>query len=347
MAVPGLVYNFYVQSGNRKVYLSWDITAGATSYSINRSTDGVTFTQIATPADTAYQDATAVVGTAYYYQIAAINATGTGIYTTPQKIVPAPGAEMSLLQLRTMTLQRADRVNSNFITVPEINSFINLAMYELYDLLITADEEYFVADPIIFPAVARQSLYPLPDGALTFTNGNTGDIAFVAPPFYKFKGQDLGINTTDQAFATIDKFNFIDRNNWLFPNSSSGAYGVFNLRYRLQGNNIKFVPTPSANQILQMWYIPRLTELVADTDLTTLGISGWLNYVIARAAKYILDKEQDDSSKLDQELLFLKARIEETSANRDTGQPDTISNLRNNPYKGGGYGSGREPIGGY
>lgn len=347
MATPGLVNSFNVQQGNRQVYLSWGISAGATSYSIQRSTDGVNFTVLATPAALTYIDSTVAVGSMYYYQIAATNGSGTGIYTQAQKIVSAPAAEMSLLQLRTMSRQRADKINSQQVTDVELNTFINLAMYELYDLLITADEEYFVADPIIFPAVANQSLYPLPDGLLTFTNGNTNATNFVAPPFYKFKGQDLSVNAVSNAFATIDKFNFIDRNNYLYPNSASGAYGVWNLRYRLQGSNIKFIPTPSANQNLQMWYIPRLTELVADTDITTLGISGWLSYVIARVAKYILDKEESDSSKLDQELIFLKQRIEETSANRDTGQPDTISNLQQNPYRGGGWGGGREPSGGY
>lgn len=349
MAIPGLVYSVYVQQGNRQVYLSYDLTAGATSYSIQRSLDGVTFTTLATPAANTYIDAAVTTGVLYYYQVAATNISGTGPYSTPQKIVVAPASEMSLLQLRTMVQQRADRVGSNFVTLPEYNNFINQSMYELYDLLITIDEEYFVADPIIFPAQPNQSVYPLPDGLLTFTNGNTQQANFVAPPFYKFKGQDLALNTAQNAFVTINKFTFMDRNTFVYPNTASTIYGVFNLQYRLQGNNIKFIPTPSSNQLLQMWYIPRLPQLVADTDITTIGISGWLQYVIVRAAKYALDKEESDTSKLDAELLFLKTRIEETSANRDTGQPDRVSDVRQNGEWGsmnGGYGwSG--PLGGY
>lgn len=340
MAIPGVPQNFYVQQGNREVYLSWDIQAGATSYQVQRSTDGVNFSNLFAPTINNYLDDTVVSGTMYWYQIASVNGSGTSPYTTAQNIVPAPTAEMSLLQLRQMSQQKADRVNSNFVTLPEWNNFIDLAMYELYDLLITADEEYFVADPIQFPTVANQSVYPLPDGALTFTNGNTGS-TFTAPSFYKFKGQDLNLNTSSNAFVTVNKFNFIDRNTFIYPNTTSTIYGVFNLQYRLQGNNIKFIPTPTANQILQVWYIPRLSKLLKDTDITTIGYSGWLQYVITRAAKYALDKEESDTSKLDAEILFLKERIEGTAVNRDMGLPDTISNTRRSGSygrDGGGWG---------
>jgi hypothetical protein len=85
-------------------------------------------------------------------------------------------------------------------------------------------------------------------------------------------------------------------------------------------------------------------HLLKDNDLTTLGYSGWLRYPIVRAAKYALDKEEgSDTSKLDQELAFLKLRIEQTSQNRDAGVPDTISNTRQDPLYGGmGFGGGSQ-----
>lgn len=107
------------------------------------------------------------------------------------------------------------------------------------------------------------------------------------------------------------------------------------------GNNINIIPTPAGNQQLRLWYSPKLAGLLKDNDLTTIGYSGWLRYAIARTAKYALDKEEgSDTSKLDQEILFLKKRIEEASQNRDTGVPDTISNTRQDPlYGGNGFAS--------
>ena len=77
------------------------------------------------------------------------------------------------------------------------------------------------------------------------------------------------------------------------------------------------------------------------TDTTTISISGWIQYVIVRAAKYALDKEESDTSKLDEELTFLKKRIEAAAQNRDAAQPDTIQDTRGGVAGGPwGYGDG-------
>jgi len=352
MAIPATPVNYFVQQANRQVLLSWDIVVGATSYQIQQSLDGVTFTNYATVSVNSFLDITVVAGTLYYYQVAAVNGSGTSAFTAPQSVVPTPTAEMSLGQLRQLSQQKADMVTSNFISMPEWNNFINLAMYELYDLLVTADEEYYVATPAQFSSQANGSqtyLYPLPDGVTAFTNGINGTSTYIAPQFYKLKGVDLALNTSANAWVTINKFNFIDRNTFVYPNTASSIYGVFNLQYRLLGNSIEFIPTPSAGQKIRLWYIPRLPALLADTDITSIGISGWNEYIICRAAKYAMDKQQLDSTGLSQELLFITDRIQSTAVNRDMGQPDRISNMRRNGSFGD-YGSGsgfNSPTGGW
>jgi hypothetical protein len=61
-----------------------------------------------------------------------------------------------------------------------------------------------------------------------------------------------------------------------------------------------------------------------------------------RTANYALDKEEgSDTSKLDAELAYLKARIEATAADRDEGAPDVISESRqDDAYGGTGWGDG-------
>lgn len=347
MAIAGIPSNFIVQQANRQVLVSWDLASGATSYSVQRSLDGITYSSLATPTAPHYLDTAVTVGTQYYYQVASVNGSGTSAYTNPQNVVPTPTGEMSLGEVRNRSQQRADRLNSSFVGTSEWNFFINQAMFELYDLLITADEDYYVATPAQFTTQGTQYIYPLPDGITTFTN--TAGASFAAPPFYKLKGVDLGISNANNAWATVRKFMFESRNQFVYPNTTSTIYGVFNLQYRLVGlSQIEFIPTPSANQPIRLWYIPRLASLLADNDLTNIGISGWLQYVIVRAAKYALDKEESDTSKLDSELIFLKARIEETAVNRDAGQPDRITDVRNNGYNGTGNGwGGFGPIGGW
>jgi hypothetical protein len=238
-----------------------------------------------------------------------------------------------------MALQRADRVNTNFVTVPELNSFINLACDELYDLITASFEDYSVYQPVYFTTNANQSTYPLPDGVTSFLTFNGQTI--VPPPIYKLAGVDLGLTSSPNAFVTVQKYNFIDRNRYVFPNTASTIYGVFGLQYRFIGNNIRFIPQPSSLQPIGIWYVPRRIQLLQDTD-TTDGFNGWNNYCIVRAAKYILDKEESDTTKLDEELAYLKGRIEEMTPNRDEGQADTISDTRNATGFGpdGGFGWG-------
>lgn len=216
-------------------------------------------------------------------------------------------------------------------------------MYELYDLLITAYEDLFASQIVFINTNGTTMNYPLPDGATNYLGGNYPNASGnPAPAFYKLAGMDLGINTSNNAWVTLLKFDFIERNKYVYPNSTSTIYGVYNMRYRLMGNYVNIIPTPAGNQQIRMWYSPRLGALLEDANITDIGYSGWLRYPIVRAAKYALDKEEgSDTSKLDAELIYLKTRIEQSAQNRDAGVADTISNTRMDPLCGGnGFASG-------
>ena len=349
MAIPATPTNFYAQTANQQNFLSWDITVGATSYSLQRSTDNITFTTLASPTINNYLDTSVIVGTQYWYQVAATNGSGTSPYTTSQSLIPTLAGDASLGQMRLNAQQRADRVNSNFVTLPEWNSYINQSLFELYDLLITCyGEEYFVAPTAQFVTNGSTAIYPMPDGVTSFTN--SAGASFVPQPFYKLLGVDLGISTANNAYVTVKRFNFLDRNRYLYLNSASTIYGVFNMQYRLLGNNIEFIPTPSGNQPIRLWYIPRMTMLLKDTDITPAGVSGWWEYVITDAAIKALQKEEADVSILAMQKAALIQRIQGAAPNRDAGQPDTITDSRNatGPWgSGSGFGWGGGPSGGW
>jgi hypothetical protein len=214
---------------------------------------------------------------------------------------------------------------------------IRLAMYELYDIMIGAYDDYFADQDVFINTNGTTQNYPLPDGVTNYLGGIYPNASGApAKAFYKLAGMDLGINTSNNAWVTLVKFNFIDRNKYVYPNSTSTIYGVYNMAYRLMGQNVNIIPTPAGNQQIRMWYSPKLPSLLKDTDVTTLGTSGWLRYVIVRSAKYALNKEEGtDTSALDGELLFLKQRIIEMAPNRDAGIPDKISETRRDGIYGG------------
>lgn len=339
MATAATPTNVYVSQGNGQAALTWDLMSGATTYLVQRGTDGVAFSSVGTVSVPNFLDTTVSTGVAYYYQLASVNVSGTSGFSSAVYVIPSGNAQLALGMIRLAAQQRADRVNSTFITPPEWNSYINQSYFELYDRLVTVFEDYYVATPAVFAVSGTSGTYPLPDGTVSFTNPSGS--AFVAPAFYKLLGVDCGLSPNANAWVSIKKFDFIARNRFVFPNVTGTFLGVFNLQYRVMGSNIQFIPVPAGNQNIRLWYIPRLTQLVQDTDIMD-GVSGWTEYVIVDAAIKALQKEESDVSGLLAQKAELIKRIEESASNRDAGQPDTISNTRTWGERWGGGGNGSD-----
>ncbi len=350
MSVPYQPQNLSAEQADGNILISWTGSLGATGYDVQRSSDGVNFVTVTSLGlVTQYLDSLPGTGIMFYYQVLATNSSGSSPASSVAQMVAAPPSEMSLYELRLRAQQTSDRVGSKFVVTSEWNAFLRLAMYELYDILIMSYEDLFASTMALINTNGTLQRYPVPDGT-NYLGGVYPD-ATGAPSqaLYKLSGMDLGVNTSNNAWVTLQKFDFIDRNAYVYPNSTSTIYGVYNMRYRMMGNFFNIIPTPSGNQQIRLWYSPKLPALLQDTDLTTLGYSGWLRYPIVRAAKYALDKEEgSDTGHLQMELVELKKRIEQASQNRDAGAPDTISQTRQDPLYGGtGFGSGGGSQGGW
>ena len=164
--------------------------------------------------------------------------------------------KMSLSDLRVACRQRADMVNSTFISDAELNSYINASYYELYDLLVQKyGNDYYVKE-YSFNLVGNQSRYDLPDD------------------FYKLLGVDLEISSGPDGYVSLRPFTLAERNRYSTANVQTWI-GVTNLRYRISGNKLWFTPSPQTGQTIRIWYVPRLSQLVDQTTLTVAGpISG-------------------------------------------------------------------------
>ena len=347
MATAATPTNVYITQGNGNVGLAWDLMATATGYVVQRSADGITYAGVTggTVAIPSFLDTTGTTGVTYYYQVSSVNMSGTSGYSTPQSIIASMAGQLALGQVRLQAQQRADIVGSTFVTVPEWNSYINQSAFELYDRLVTIYEDYYMAPKATFNITGTTQFYPLPDGKTSFNdiNGNP----FTPQPFYKMLGVDCGLSPAGNAWITLKKFPFAHRNRFVFPNVTSTFLGVFNLQYRVVGGNIWFIPTPAANQIIGLWYVPRMTMLVQDTDILD-GVSGWTEYVIVDAAIKALQKEESDVAELMAQKMDLIKRIEESASNRDAGEPEVISQVRNWSDRNGGMGGGWDGgFGGY
>lgn len=238
---------------------------------------------------------------------------------------------MTLLELRTAVRQRADMQNqsgdytNSFIPDSELNSYVNQSYFELYDLLVAAyNEDYYIAPFYYFVTDGVTQLYPLPDDLYKLCNVSVQVTSAVA----------------NAAWWTLKPFMMGEVNKYAVPNTQL-YFGITNLRYRIQGNQIWLNPMPQANQTIRLIYTPRMTTLNSDSD-TLQGISGWDEYVIVDAAIKCLQKEESDVSVLMAQKMALMKRIEAMANNRDIGFPHTVvdSQASNSFYPWSGSGSG-------
>lgn len=115
------------------------------------------------------------------------------------------------------------------------------------------------------------------------------------------------------------------------------------------GSNLFVFPT-NQNQLIQLWYVPIMSQMLLDTDMLSFSFSGWSEYLIVDAAMKAMIKEEsfDKWQALNQDKQVLIQRIETTAPNRDAGQPNSVSNTRETMGdpgfsgwgNGGGFGGG-------
>ena len=210
-------------------------------------------------------------------------------------------------ELKTRSRERADMVNSQFISNTELEGLVNESMTELYDMLVTTlGADYYVTDTS-FQLVSGQSVYSLPID------------------FYKMAGVDLASGSGKA--VSLRPFQFQERNrfnNALIYDSSTN--GFTNLRYRIIGNDIKFIPEVSSNQTVTLWYHPACEVLTNDLD-TFNGVNGYEELVIVLTAIKMLSKEESDTSSLERRYQYLIKRIQDSAANRDAGSPERVQDV--------------------
>ena len=152
---------------------------------------------------------------------------------------------VTLTELRTLTRQRADMENSQFVDDTELTRYLNNSWGELYNLIgENFNEDYFTTSTTISLTSGTDS-YSLPSD------------------FYKLRGVDLVVTSTESVP--------LRRYNWAQRTRNSLTVYARDYRYRLQKNSIVFTPVPSTSDSIKVFYIPspRKLESVTPSGVTT------------------------------------------------------------------------------
>ena len=344
-----VVQNVILQTGNGVNLLTWNLIP-ASSYTVQRSTDGATWSTVASPTTNQYLDSSVTIGTNYFYQVSA----GSG-YTPsqPNSITPCAPGQINLGYLRYQARLRTDMLKSNFVTNDEWNIEINQSAKELYGILVQKyGEDYFLAPLQVFSSKGSQ-FYPLPNGTnFLNTNGMPDPNGTPAPACFKVHKMEVnsfGANANNvNGWVPMSRCNAsdLDKYNLLLGATSNYVAGQYcQFQYREMGTNVCIIPVNSG-QAFRLWYVPLTLDLLQDTDMLPFSYSGWHEYVVVDVASKSLDKKQfaDQAARLDARKDALMIRIETEAANRNVGSPNTATNSRSmygDPNFGGGmFGGG-------
>jgi predicted phage tail protein len=89
--LPAAPSNLTATAGKKSVTLNWmDNSSNETGVKIERSTDGVNFSQITTTGAnvTSYKNTGLTSGTTYYYRVRATNTAGDSAYSNTASAIP-------------------------------------------------------------------------------------------------------------------------------------------------------------------------------------------------------------------------------------------------------------------
>lgn len=231
---------------------------------------------------------------------------------------------ITLASLREQVRQRADMQYSEFIGDDELDLYINNSYFELFDVLVSRFEDYFLY------------VDPLTGQPPTFVLAGNEDTYDIPTNFYKLRGIDLLLDGNQDSWAVLAKWNFLERSA-LQNNYVINAWARPQPKYRVLGDKIWILPRPQAAGTYRLWYIPKCVALStnADPDLQVDMIpymEQWSDYVVVDAAIKCLAKEESDPTVYMMQKDQLLKRIEALASSRDAGQPERIADVNRGSY---------------
>jgi hypothetical protein len=162
-AVPAAPSGVAATPGGKQVNLSWNVVPGAISYNVKRSTTSggeATITNISTannnwPASNQYTDTGLLDGTAYYYEISAVNTNGESSDSLEVSVTPQAG----VVNNDSFELDAASDPGGIVSTVPTGWTAFNEAGASDIGSQYAGGTDYTVYNPMAAPAEGNQYCY--------------------------------------------------------------------------------------------------------------------------------------------------------------------------------------------
>jgi hypothetical protein len=198
-------------------------------------------------------------------------------------------------QLATRIRERADMVNSTFITEPELRGYISASYAELYDVLVKSGLAYH----------EKQHDYTTDSGA-----------TYALPSDYY---GTIGVDYHQDASRWVSLPELMPQERNRHQELGTGQA----LGFRIVGQSLVLLPTPPAGQEYRLIYVPCAVDL--DSDAQTIdGVNGWEEYIVWDSVVKCLAKEESSTQTAERNRQRVLERIEEAAENRALSHPRRV-----------------------
>ena len=203
----------------------------------------------------------------------------------------------------------ADMEFSSFISDNEWIQYINISAAKYWNLINSFTQDYNFNE-LYFDLILGQQNYDLP------------------PDFLYVRGVDANISANATAesdnWTAIERYMLAERN--ISRANLTNFNGGYYLKYRIQGNKLRFEPSPQGYQTCRLLYTPVMPDLVDLTD-TIDGINGFDDYIAMLAAVRALAKEETDTSYLQINISNFENQIKTAADDRNRDQADRVQDV--------------------
>ncbi len=181
---------------------------------------------------------------------------------------------MMLRVRRRANLEVGQGVSSEqFVTDSEIIDELNVSIASWWDMVrLTTFGGQYARSPWPIVTQANVSLYPLADNCASIISVDAN-----------INGQNYAINALPYNEENRNMFKMYPFVGW--------AFGFQNVFYQKQGENINFLPTPTAGYNIQVNYVPTAPTLSNPTTDYLNSFNGWEEWPVLDAAYKLLVKD--------------------------------------------------------
>lgn len=245
----------------------------------------------------------------------------------------------SVAELVSKVRSRSDMVGTTFVTDSEIVGFLNEGITDIHDLLIsTLGEQYYtISQEMTVPAGSRQA---------TWYQGASGQTYYYGYSYYGYSYYELGgyyynipwriwgisfLTTSGSDEIELPLERFETGNNRVIRTQKD--WDTTPPRYNWRQWGIEFDTATDKDQIIIVNYTPRppvlsLTPGANITDSLPTYLDNYDDYIVIYAAICCLNKQESDTTVLQNMLSNKKHMLEQNTGPKDMGRALTLGNMR-------------------